>query len=384
MHSSRALLLALVLVCSAVAPLTAAQSADYDVDIDGDLDIPDRTISTQWGDQTIEAIGSASEDGYLSVSTDGPSGDSYSIRVVDSQQRLRDSQYVDGGSASASFSLDRYDPGTYAIALTNGTETVYAVEPFIINGFDVEQTAADRVESDDELLVEVNLSKVSNDVESPPAGVEVVLGNESASVRTTATRQTGLNYTATVDVASLSTGDYRLYSAAQTGDEVFGEPELVAVSGTQSVSVVEEGSLEDSDSTDGSDDTTTTETTETATSTPTNESTTANTTAGNSGGSSAETTDSPTPTDDADDADDTDDVDDADDGADSDDADEDDQSASTGESTDTSGTETSTQTAAPSTTETTTETTAPLWGPVGIALVCVVGLVGVSLLRRRS
>ncbi|QOS12644.1 putative secreted glycoprotein [Haloferax gibbonsii] len=372
MHSSRALLLALVLVCSAVAPLTAAQSADYDVDIDGDLDIPDRTISTQWGDQTIEAIGSASEDGYLSVSTDGPSGDSYSIRVVDSQQRLRDSQYVDGGSASASFSLDRYDPGTYAIALTNGTETVYAVEPFVINGFDVEQTAADRVESDDELLVEVNLSKVSNDVESPPAGVEVVLGNESASVRTTATRQTGLNYTATVDVASLSTGDYRLYSAAQTGDEVFGEPELVAVSGTQSVSVVEEGSLEDSDSTDGSDETTTTETTETATSTPTNESTTANTTAGNSGGSSAETTDSPTPTDDADDADE------------ENDPDEDDQSASTTESTDTSGTETSTQTAAPSTTETTTETTAPLWGPVGIALVCVVGLVGVSLLRRRS
>ncbi|WP_058826103.1 hypothetical protein [Haloferax sp. Q22] len=369
MHSSRALLLALVLVCSAVAPLTAAQSADYDVDIDGDLDIPDRTISTQWGDQTIEAIGSASEDGYLSVSTDGPSGDSYSIRVVDSQQRLRDSQYVDGGSASASFSLDRYDPGTYAIALMNGTETVYAVEPFIINGFDVEQTAADRVESDDELLVEVNLSKVSNDVESPPAGVEVVLGNESASVRTTATRQTGLNYTATVDVASLSPGDYRLYSAAQTDEEVFGEPELVAVSGTQSVSVVEAGSLEDSDSTGDSDETTTTETTESTTTTATNESATSNTTtAASSGGSSAETTDSPTPTSDADEAD---------------------QSDSTAESTDSTGTENSTETADPTTTttettETTTDTAVPLWGPVGIALVCIVSLVGVSLLRRRS
>ncbi|ELZ65954.1 hypothetical protein C5B91_09390 [Haloferax sp. Atlit-10N] len=378
MHSSRALLLALVLVCSTVAPLTAAQSADYDVDIDDDLDIPDRTISTQWGDQTIEAIGSASEDGTVSVSADGPSGDSYSIRVVDSQQRLRDNQYVDGGgSASASFSLDRYDPGTYAIALTNGTDTVYAVEPFVINGFDVEQTAADRVEADDELLVEVNLSKVSNDVESPPAGVEVVLGNESTSVRTTATQQTGLNYTARVDVGSLSTGDYRLYSAAQTGDEVFGEPELVAVSGTQSVSVVEEGSLQDSDSTDESDDTTTEEPTETDTTTETNESTTSNTTAGSSGGSSAETTDSPTPTGDADDADD------------GNDADEADQSSSTTEPTGSTGTESSTQTATPTTsrqsaTDTTTETAAPLWGPVGIALVCVVGLVGVSLLRRRS
>ncbi|POG55581.1 hypothetical protein [Haloferax marisrubri] len=381
MHSSRALLLALVLVCSTVAPLTAAQSADYDVDIDDDLDIPDRTISTQWGDQTIEAIGSASEDGSLSVSTDGPSGDSYSIRLVDSQQRLRDNYYVDGGgSASETFSLNRYDPGTYAIAITNGTETVYAVEPFVINGFDVEQTAADRVEADDELLVEVNLSKVSRDVESPPAGVEVVLGNESTSVRTTATQQTGLNYTATVDVASLSTGDYRLYSAAQTDDEVFGEPELVAVSGTQSVSVVEEGSLQDSDSTDGPDDTTTTETTETTTTTATNESTTSNSTGGSSGGSSAETTDSPTPTTDADDENDADDSDDADDA---------DQLSSTAESTDSTGTETSTQTADTSTTmqpttQTTTETAAPLWGPVGIALVCIVGLVGVSLLRRRS
>ncbi|REA03819.1 hypothetical protein DEQ92_11975 [Haloferax sp. Atlit-6N] len=381
MHSSRALLLALVLVCSAVAPLTAAQSADYDVDIDGDLDIPDRTISTQWGDQTIEAIGSASEDGYLSVSTDGPSGDSYSIRVVDSQQRFYDNKPIDGGgSASETFSLDGYSPGTYAVALTNGTETVYAVEPFVINGFDVEQTATDRVEVDDELLVEVNLSKVSNDVESPPAGVEVVLGNESTSVRTTATQQTGLNYTATVDVASLSTGDYRLYSATQTGDEVFGEPELVAVSGTQSVSVVEEGSLQDSDSTDGPDQTTTTETTETTTSTPTNESTTANTTAGASGGSSAETTDAPTPTSDADDENDADDADDADDAV---------QSSSTAGSTDSTGTETSMQTAEPSTTmqpttETTTETAVPLWGSVGIALVCIVSLVGVSLLRRRS
>ncbi|WP_042666315.1 hypothetical protein [Haloferax sp. ATB1] len=369
MHSSRALLLALVLVCSTVAPLTAAQSADYDVDIDDDLDIPDRTISTQWGDQTIEAIGSASEDGTVSVSADGPSGPSYSIRVVDSQQRLRDNHYVDGGgSASASFSLDRYDPGTYAIALTNGTETVYAVEPFIINGFDVEQTAADRVEADDELLVEVNLSDASSDVESPPAGVEVVLGNESTSVRATATQQTGLNYTATVDVASLSPGDYRLYSAAQTDDEVFGEPELVAVSGTQSVSVVEAGSLQDADSTDEPDETTTETTESTA-------STTATAAARENATATATTTDSPTPTDDGDDGDD---------------ANEDEQSPSTATTetaaTDSNGTETtSTETSTmQSTTATTTETAAPLWGPFGISLAGVVGLAGIGLLRRRS
>ncbi|MCO8265101.1 hypothetical protein NKF06_00505 [Haloferax sp. AB510] len=365
MHSSRALLLALVLVCSAVAPLTAAQSADYDVDIDGDLDIPDRTISTQWGDQTIEAIGSASEDGTVSVSADGPSGPSYSIRVVDSQQRSYASQSViGGGSASETFSLDGYSPGTYAVALMNGTDTVYAVEPFVINGFDVEQTAADRVEADDELLVEVNLSDASSDVESPPAGVEVVLGNESTSVRTTATQQTGLNYTATVDVASLSTGDYRLYSAAQTDEEVFGEPELVAVSGTQSVSVVEAGSLEDSDSTGDSDETTTTETTESTASTTT--------TAAAGENATATTTDSPTPTDDGDDAS------------------EDEQSPSTTTetaATDSNGTETTTPTETStmqSTTPTTTETAAPLWGPFGIALIGVVGLVGIGLLRRRS
>ncbi|WP_396611651.1 hypothetical protein ACH9L7_15860 [Haloferax sp. S1W] len=366
MQWSTVLVSTLLLVCLAAAPLSAAGDTAYDVDIDGSVDVPDRTISTKWGDKTIDEIGSASLDGTVSASTDGPTNESYSIRLIDSEQRLRASKNVDGGgSASYDFDLDRYDAGTYAIAATNDSDEVYAVEPFVINGYTVDQTAASKVEEQRALDVEINLTEESDDVDNPPAEVEVALTNGSAIVRTVATKESGLNYTASVDVESLSTGDYELYTGVKSDNEVYGEQELIAISDSVTVSVVEEGSLPDDDNSsddgsssgDGSSDPTETTTTSApngtnTTSTPDNSTTTT------PGDSNATATPEQTTTTEP-------------------------NTTVTTTQTTTATTTASNQTSATSPNSPTTATEVPVWSSGGMLLLGAVFALGLAALRRR-
>jgi hypothetical protein len=233
------LLFALCVCCLAVAvPASLGQAASYEVRIDGDVDVPDRTISTEWGDRTISSIGRVDEGEYLRASTVAPAGESYSIRVVDSRQRLRDSAYATG-DGSVTFDLDRYDPGTYAVALTNGSEELYAVEPFVVRGYAVEQSVPAEVAAGSTMTVEVRLRAVHDEVSTPPDAVQVIVGDDRERLRVDAERESGLTYVATIDVGSLAPGTYEAYAEVQRDEEVFGARELVGLSDAQAFAVVE-------------------------------------------------------------------------------------------------------------------------------------------------
>jgi hypothetical protein len=218
-------------------PVFGAQTDRYDVTVDRQIDVPDRTIDTEWGEYTVSSIGRYQTDDYLSVSTSAPADASYSIRLIDSQERVRANDYGEG-DAEASFSLRRYDPGTYVVAMTNGTDEVLALEPFVISGYAVTQSLPTEVEADTTLRVNLSLTKVDSDV-ATPASVEVAVTDGSTTLRSQAARTTGLNYTATFDAGRLSTGEYDVYTAVQRDNEVYGEKELVGLSAQRTVTVVE-------------------------------------------------------------------------------------------------------------------------------------------------
>ena len=258
------MLIVLVVVAGAIAGVSAELSDEYSIDIDGSMDIPDQTIETEFGEATISEVGKEEAGNVLGVSTDALANETYAIRVieiVDGDRRNLATDFIqDGGDTETEFSLFGYDPGTYLVVITkNDGSELKAIEPFVVKGYTVDQQVSD-VAQGSKLHVTVELTEVASDVDSPQAVNVTFTGNDE--VRSTEAEKTGdLQYNATFETDSLSTGQYEVYSGVESGETIFGYNELVGLSPAQGFEITSQEETPTSTST-------ATET-ETSTSTPT-------------------------------------------------------------------------------------------------------------------
>lgn len=258
------MLIVLVVVAGAIAGVSAELSDEYSIDIDGSMDIPDQTVETEFGEATISEIGKEEAGNVLGVSTNALANETYAIRVieiVDGDRRNLATDFIqDGGDTETEFSLFGYDPGTYLVVITkNDGSELKAIEPFVVKGYTVDQQVSD-VAQGSKLHVTVELTEVASDVDSPQAVNVTFTGNDE--VRSTEAEKTGdLQYNATFETDSLSTGEYEVYSGVESGETIFGYNELVGLSSAQSFEITSQEETPTSTST-------ATET-ETSTSTPT-------------------------------------------------------------------------------------------------------------------
>lgn len=258
------MLIVLVVVAGAIAGVSAELSDEYSIDIDGSMDIPDQTVETEFGEATISEVGKEEAGNVLGVSTDALANETYAIRVieiVDGDRRNLATDFIqDGGDTETEFSLFGYDPGTYLVVITkNDGSELKAIEPFVVKGYTVDQQVSD-VAQGSKLHVTVELTEVASDVDSPQAVNVTFTGNDE--VRSTEAEKTGdLQYNATFETDSLSTGQYEVYSGVESGETIFGYNELVGLSPAQSFEITSQEETPTSTST-------ATET-ETSTSTPT-------------------------------------------------------------------------------------------------------------------
>ena len=258
------MLIVLVVVAGAIAGVSAELSDEYSIDIDGSMDIPDQTVETEFGEATISEVGKEEAGNVLGVSTDALANETYAIRVieiVDGDRRNLATDFIqDGGDTETEFSLFGYDPGTYLVVITkNDGSELKAIEPFVVKGYTVDQQVSD-VAQGSKLHVTVELTEVASDVDSPQAVNVTFTGNDE--VRSTEAEKTGdLQYNATFETDSLSTGEYEVYSGVESGETIFGYNELVGLSSAQSFEITSQEETPTSTST-------ATET-ETSTSTPT-------------------------------------------------------------------------------------------------------------------
>lgn len=258
------MLIVLVVVAGAIAGVSAELSDEYSIDIDGSMDIPDQTVETEFGEATISEIGKEEAGNVLGVSTNALANETYAIRVieiVDGDRRNLATDFIqDGGDTETEFSLFGYDPGTYLVVITkNDGSELKAIEPFVVKGYTVDQQVSD-VAQGSKLHVTVELTEVASDVDSPQAVNVTFTGNDE--VRSTEAEKTGdLQYNATFETDSLSTGQYEVYSGVESGETIFGYNELVGLSPAQGFEITSQEETPTSTST-------ATET-ETSTSTPT-------------------------------------------------------------------------------------------------------------------
>jgi hypothetical protein len=233
----RMLLVVIIILAGGIIGVSAELSAEYSADITDSMDIPAQTVDTEWGEATITEVGKEESEESLEVSTDAPENESYAIRIVDSQERNLESEFVDdGGDVETSFPLDRYEPGTYVIALTqNSGDTAVEVEPFVVKGYTLDQSVSDLTKGDT-ITVEIELTKI-NDHTSDPQAVNVTLLGDGA-VRSIEATSTGEDsYQAQFNTDELSTGSYDIYTGVETNDDIYGYAELIGLSDSASVTI---------------------------------------------------------------------------------------------------------------------------------------------------
>ncbi|MFA1610773.1 PGF-CTERM sorting domain-containing protein [Halobellus rubicundus] len=264
------LLCVLLLLTVTIPGASGTDGGDYGITLNESVDIPERTLETDSENYTVASIGRYVEGETVTVRTDGPENTSYAVRLVDSRERSRMTAYV-AGNGSRQFPLAGYEPGTYAVVITNESDadTVYDVKLLVVSGYTVTHLTPSEIEHNTTLSVEFRLRRASEGVAESPEEVEVAIGNGSMSIRTEATRTFGLNYTAEIDTRSLAPGEYQLYTGVQRNDTVYGYKEFVGVD-TYRVTVVDSSASTTTEAPQRDSDTaaTTTITTTTSTGTP--------------------------------------------------------------------------------------------------------------------
>jgi hypothetical protein len=234
--------LVMIVLVGGVVGVTAELSTEHSVDITGSIDVPAQTIEVpDFGEATITEIGREEAGETLEVSTDVPENESYAIRIleiVDGDRRNLESEFVEG-DVERSFFLDRYDSGTYVVALTqNGADTALEVEPFIVKGYTVDQSVSD-VTKGEAITVDIQLTKVNNDASNPRVVNTTLFGN--GTVRSIEAISTGENsYQANISTDDLPTDSYEIYTGIESNNDIYGYNELIGLSDSASVEVKED------------------------------------------------------------------------------------------------------------------------------------------------
>ena len=233
----RTLAVILMLFVGGIVGVTAELSTEHSVDITGSMNIPAQTVETEWGEATITEVGKKESGETLELSTDAPENESYAIRILDSEERNLETDFIDdGGDVQRDFILNRYDPGTYVVALTQDDgDTAVEVEPFIIKGYTVDQSVRD-VTKGEAITVDIQLTDVTDDPANPQA-VNVTLFGNGVTRSTEATRTDENSYQANFSTDGLSTESYDVYTGVETDGDVYGYNELIGLSDSTSVTI---------------------------------------------------------------------------------------------------------------------------------------------------
>lgn len=142
--------------------------SEYSLQIEGSIDVPDRTAyidDEDFTDQaiTLTGVARASPGDTLDVSSAAPSGTDYQLELLDNKMNTVDFSGTLTGNATYTFDTSGFEPGTYGVVSTKNGE-VQAMFPVVLRSYTVEITSGpSSLESGDELTVQAELSQTGSE-----------------------------------------------------------------------------------------------------------------------------------------------------------------------------------------------------------------------------
>lgn len=248
----RYLLLGLLVATILLASGAIAGSANSHVTLTVDDSTPVSTDTVDFEGETYEidaiTVRDPGDDFTAQVTLPDEEFTDIAFLLYNSDQQIEASERINrpGTEETATFEMDSFAPGTYMlnVELEGATERM---QPIVIAGYDVTVDHTEAATREDNLEVTADVTPTS--LSASPAGVEVVVWNDTHSQTFEMTHSGDETYTSSIALDQFNTGEYTVNVAA-LGDETFrGQQEVLALE--DSSLTIQETTRDDG--TDGSD-----------------------------------------------------------------------------------------------------------------------------------
>lgn len=211
-------------------------SSEYDIDVEGSIEIPQREVTVEGTTYRVDAIARQDGGDSYDISVQAPSDATYDLLLKD---RNGDTEkLIDGGiegDKTVTYDMRDLEPSTYYIVAE--ADGIKKIHPLVVRGYSVSTTADDTVEQGDPVDASVSISRVDS-AAADPTKVQVVLGNEDDLVRVDATETDDGSYEASLPTDDLSPGSYALYGVVRGPKTTSsGDQEALGISDRQDVTI---------------------------------------------------------------------------------------------------------------------------------------------------
>ncbi|QLG63861.1 hypothetical protein [Halorarum salinum] len=230
---------AIILACVLGGVLAAGgvgAAPEYGLSVAGSVDTPNRTVPVDGEEFAVSEVASVEPGDALDVEVTAPDEGPYELLLYDSERRIVTRADAAAGERTE-LETDGFEAGAYLLVLRDG-ETVRAVHPVVIDGYDVEVDAPGAAEAGTETSVAVSVAPGQST--GSPDRVTVVAWNGEETVSAVADRQGDGRYVATLDLADLDPGEYTLVATAHGERVVYGRQEPLGTSDEHALRVTDE------------------------------------------------------------------------------------------------------------------------------------------------
>lgn len=195
------------------------------------MSIPEKNVSLKGESYIVDGITRIDRNGTITVQTKSPPETGYNINIYNQQEQVAYEKFA-VGNATVTFDMTGFATGSYMLTLRQSGVT-RSVQPIIIRGYSISLTAPETV-SGDAFRVTGAVNRLSTGTSIDH--IDVVLANETTTIRRTATQTEGL-YRATLPTGSLAPGTYTVYATVRGDTEVYGRLEPLGISDKQQIQI---------------------------------------------------------------------------------------------------------------------------------------------------
>lgn len=254
------LVIAIIVVMMASPFVSGASS--YEISTGGSVSTPPRDVTVEQETYTVTSVTAVPEGDSFSASVSAPDT-TYDLYLYNSEKQIVKNKRM-SGSDSATFATSDLSVGSYVLAVYGPDGNFQDIQPVVIEGYQVTQSAPSTVTEGESTTVTASLDSIASNPDL--SYVELVLMQDQSLVTRIEMSKSGDSYEASLP-ESLTAGTYSYYVAVHGTETVNDRKELIALGTSSSITV--EAVETTQSSTGGSSSGSSTSTTETTTQTQT-------------------------------------------------------------------------------------------------------------------
>jgi len=234
MQRPRICILFLIFSLLVVSSVAVSAQNTYTITVDnGEIDVPERTVSTAGQEFTVTSIAPVTpgEDIAYQISTNAD--EAYRVLLYNDERGIE----AFNSEGRSTFETDNLDPGTYVVAVDTGE--IRAIQPVVITSYETTLSVPEEADTSGGILADISIAAHDAATNTTVETVQAVVANESVNDVITAEKTADGEYTADIS-SGYEPGKYRVYAVVRSNETVeSGQLDVIGMSDEQTLTVTD-------------------------------------------------------------------------------------------------------------------------------------------------